>query len=265
MPESDEVQDQDDDIQEFFDDDAEPVKRAKPRREDGRDEEAQDHESLDDDNGFEPTGPLTVGLALVYGGLCVGVLGIIVAACAPYLTRNRPDLFPWLIGSQLLIILSFFLCSLLLCIGGRVASLAGVTMQSVGVVFYVCILLSVLADIVGLCLAGAIVTSLVFKFGLPQVFVQVGEYSPIITFAGHTFFVVFLWRLTVLVHRPRLGILALLALASWVAFPVTVVLWKKATIGFFYAIIAVCVSTFTALITYGNTLSYLRSELSSRE
>ncbi|MDA1014397.1 MAG: hypothetical protein O3A00_08090 [Planctomycetota bacterium] len=248
-----------DEIDEFFDDaDAEPVKRAKPRR------QPREAETSEPDDGFEPTGALTVGLALVYSGVCVGVLGIIAAVCTPYLLLKRPDLFPWLIGSQLIIISSFYLGSLLLSISGRIASLVGVTMESVGVGFYLCILLTVLFDIVGVAFSGTLVASLALKFNLPNAFVKLGDYGAVVTFAGHVFFVIFLWKLTVLVERPKLGILAILALVSWVAFPTTVVLWKNGTLSFFQSAIAVGVSALVALITYGNTLSYLRRELVAR-
>lgn len=242
-----------DEVTEFIEDDNSDAPKSRPVR--------RHADSEFDEVEFVPSGELIAGLILVYGALCLGVIGVIVAACTPYFITKRPDLVPWLILHHVMLIGSMFAGSILLALVGRITTLVGVRPSEVGLAFYGCILLAVLGDLFGLGVTGTTIASLIYTFDVPDFLVKLNELSPAVSFSGTIFFVVFLWKLTAMVDRPKQGILAAVALVSWIAFPVLYVLLIKGTLSFFYTAIAVGVCVLVGLISYGNLLTYLRQAL----
>lgn len=242
-----------DDISEFIEDESTDAPKARAVRRRARNGLAGDE--------FIPTGELIAGLVLVYGALCLGVIGVIVSACTPYFITKRPDLVPWLVLHHVALIGGLFAGSILIALVGRITSLVGVRPGEVGIVFYGCILLAVLGDLFGLGVTGTTVASLIFEFNIPDSLVKLNDISPAISFSGTIFFVVFLWKLTAMVDRPKQGILAAFALLAWVAFPALFIMLIKGMLSFFYTAIAVGVCVLVGLISYGNLLTYLRQAL----
>lgn len=142
---------------------------------------------------------VSLGLGMVYAGLCITVLAFVWMIMGPLLLlRVQGGALRTLLSSHLAIVAGMFVLAIALGIAGRLLCLA-VPRRDMGIVFFAALALAVGLDLLGV----AVFAAAILHFYWPQVpALKVLEgWSMTLSVVGHCCFLVFLWRLAVVIDR----------------------------------------------------------------
>ena len=206
---------------------------------------------------------VAIGLGLIYAGLCITVLAFLWFFLGPLLMlRIQNAALLKLFRAHVAIVAGMFLLAIALGIVGRLLCLA-TPRQAIGTLFWGVMLVAVCVDLLGVAVFGT--TFLHFYWPQIPTLKFLEDWAMVLSISGHCCFLVFLWRLAVVIERKGLSILAIVAAAIFVAFACLMQMWLQwnalagANPQMVVEKMAILVGVgLVAIFTYGNLLVYLR-------